>query len=170
MLMLILLSDSSEQLHPTNPVTVVDDIIIMLRKLLSHCKRIEFTITKSPICNIRVKPLIKCWDLPGMSFRLTSYEQQRWKCTKRSYTLLSDCCTKMNPCCVYHSFDLRQKCNNAICNHILQQWAGFQFGLLPSVTDLFKISSPVLQLNIYMCCFCPGMSLNVQPGMAGLVT
>lgn len=52
--MFILLSDSAEQLHPANAVTAVDDIINMLRTLLSHCKRVAFTITNSQIYNMRV--------------------------------------------------------------------------------------------------------------------
>lgn len=147
MLMLILLSGSAEQLHPTNPVTAVDDIINMLWKLLSHCKRVEFTITKPPICNIRVKPLIKCWDLPGMSFRSTSYEQQPWKCTKRSCTLLSDCCTKWTHV-VFTTASTRGRKAVMLfeiiqcCNHILHQMMWFR-----TIT--------LLQLNIYvyMCYF-----------------
>lgn len=53
-IMFILLSDSAEQLHPANAVTAVDDIINMLRTLLSHCKRVAFTITNSQIYNMRV--------------------------------------------------------------------------------------------------------------------
>lgn len=35
MLMLILLSDSAEQLHPANPVTAIDDTINMLSIIVS---------------------------------------------------------------------------------------------------------------------------------------
>lgn len=146
--MLILLSGSAEQLHPTNPVTAVDDIINMLWKLLSHCKRVEFTITKPPICNIRVKPLIKCWDLPGMSFRLTSYEQQPWKCTKRSYTLLSDCCTKWTHV-VFTTASTRGR-NAIMLFEIIQ--------CCDHISDLISNRYTVTAKYIHVGFFCPGMS------------